>query len=181
MHIFFTNTTPKAEVKLFFKEYMNKKLIFVGLATLVLTQQALFASTTATATVTWTVASIDAISVSGNPGTLTVNSATAGSAPSSAADSTTTYSVTTNNTARKVTGAVGVAMPTGVTLSVNLAAPTGGTSIGSVGLTTTAQSLVTGIANLAQSALGITYTLAATVSAAQASAQTATVTYTVGP
>lgn len=140
-----------------------------------------YGATTATATVTYTIGSIDSITVSGNPGTLTINTATAGSTPTNAVDATTTYAVTTNNTARKVTGQVASTMPAGTTLSVNLAAPTGATSAGAVALTTTAQSLVTAIANLAQASLAITYTLAATVSAAQVTAATNTVTYTIGP
>ena len=72
-------------------------------------------------------------------------------------------------------------MPTGVTLTVNLVAPTGGTSAGATTMTTTAASLVTGIANLAQSSLTVTYTLAATVSASQVTGATNTVTYTIGP
>lgn len=138
-------------------------------------------ATTATATVTYTIGSIDSISVSGNPGPLNVTTATPGSGPTSATDVTTTYSVTTNNTARKITGAVASSMPSGVTLDVSLAAPSGATSAGTVNLTTTAASLVTGIANIAQGSLAITYTLAATVSAAQVAGSTNTVTYTIGP
>lgn len=141
----------------------------------------LVAATTATATVTYTIGSVDAISVSGNPGTLTVNTAVAGSSLTSASDATTTYAVTTNNTARKVTGSLASNMPTGVTLTVNLTAPTGGTSTGATTLSTTAANLVTGIANIAQGSLTVTYNLSATVSASQVSNSTNTVTYTIGP
>ena len=72
-------------------------------------------------------------------------------------------------------------MPTNTSLSVNLVAPTEATSSGSVSLTTTAQSLVTAIANVAQASLGITYTFSATSSASQVTAATNTLTYTVGP
>lgn len=150
-------------------------------AALLLTFGALEAATTATATVTFTIGSIDAITVSGNPAALVVASATAGSGPTSATDATTTYAVTTNNTARRVTGAIDTAMPAGVTLSVALAAPTGATSAGPVALTTTAQALVTAITTLAQGSLTITYTLAATVAAAPVTAATRVVTYTIGP
>lgn len=154
--------------------------LFIGLFLFKVNDQ-IEAATTATATITYTIGSIDAITVSGNPGTLTVSAAVAGSAPTSATDATTTYAVTTNNTARKITGALATVMPTGTTLTVNLGAPTGGTSAGAVTLTTTAASLVTGIANIAQGSLTITYTLAATVSATQVTAATNTLTYTVGP
>lgn len=161
---------------------MLKKIIYPFIAVVAVCGGSLLdAATTATATVTFTIGSIDSITVSGNPAALTINAAVAGSAPTSATDATTTYAVTTNNTARRVTGAIDTVMPTGVTLSVNLGAPTGATSAGAVALTTTAQALVTAIANIAQGSLTITYTLAATVSAAQAGPLTRTVTYTVGP
>lgn len=148
---------------------------------LFLLSSSLHAATTATATVTYTIGSIDAITVSGNPGPLVVNSATAGSGPTSAVDASTTYAVTTNSTARRVTAALTTAMPTGVSLTVALQAPTGATSVGAVALTTAAQALVTGIANVAQGSLTVTYTLIATLAAAQVSGATNTVTYTIGP
>lgn len=138
------------------------------------------AATTANATVTFTITALDAITVSGSPGPLVVNDAVAGNPPTADIDTATTYAVTTNNTSRRVTGRINTAMPTGLTLSVALAAPTGATSTGNITLTTTAVSLVTGITRLAQGALTITYQLAATVSAAQVSGLTRTVTYTIG-
>lgn len=139
------------------------------------------AANTANTTVTYTVGSIDSISVSANPGALNITTAVAGSAPPSAVDATTTYAVTTNNTARRVTGSLATAMPAGVTLSVALTAPSGGTSAGAVTLTTTSNALVTGIAHVASSGLSVTYTLTATLSAAQVAAATNTLTYTIGP
>ena len=139
------------------------------------------ASTTATAVVTYTINSIDPITVSGDPGPLIINSAVAGSGPSSAVDSSTTYAITTNNSGETIMGYIGSNMPSGVALTVNLAAPTGATSVGNVTLTTVPQNLVTGIATVAEGGLVITYTLTATASAALVSGATATVTYTVGP
>lgn len=138
-------------------------------------------ATTATATATYTISTIAAISISGNPAPLNITSTTAGSSLPNATDSSTTYSVTTNQTARRVTGALATTMPVGITLTVNLTAPTGGTSAGAVALTTTAQSLVTGIANVAQGGMAITYVLSATLSAVPVSAATNTLTYTIGP
>lgn len=141
----------------------------------------LFGSNSAQATVTYTIGSVDSITVSGNPGNLNITAAVAGSALTNATDATTTYSVTTNNSSRKIYGSVASAMPTGVTLDVSLTAPTGGSSSGNVALTTTAAALVTSISNIAQAALGITYTLSATLSASQVSGSTNTITYTIGP
>jgi hypothetical protein len=165
----------------FMEDYvMNYKSLIICLTAAVLLQLDLEGSTTATATVNYNISSIDAISVSGNPGTLTINTATAGSAPTSVTDSSTTYAITTNNTSRNITGALASTMPTGITLSATLVAPSVGTSAGDVALSTTAASLVTGIANISQSSMMITYSLDATVSAAQGSGSN-TVTYTIGP
>ena len=56
----------------------NYRLI-LKLSILILANTTLQAATTATATVTYTINSIDSITVSGNPGPLVVNAATAGS------------------------------------------------------------------------------------------------------
>ena len=142
----------------------------------------LSASTTATSTVTYTIASIDCITTSGNPSQLNISTATAGSDPTDASDSSCTYAVTTNNTSRNITAALTSAMPSGVTLSVNLTAPTGSTSNGLTALSTTNTTLVTGISNIAQASLSMIYNLAATVAAAQiAEPSSNTVTYTIGP
>lgn len=138
-----------------------------------------FAASSATQTVTYEVSAINELTVSGNPGALVVNAAVAGSAPSSKSDSSTTYAITTNETNRKITGALNTAMPAGVSLSVNLAAPTGGTSAGAVALTALAQNLVTGISNLNESAKTITYSLSATSAAGVVPSATKTVTLTI--
>lgn len=139
------------------------------------------AADTATATVTFTIGTINSISVSGNPAALIVSTASAGSQPTSATDTSTTYNLTSNATNQKITGAIDAAMPDGTTLAITLAAPTTGTSAGPVNMSTTAANLVTGISNIAQSNIAITYTVSATVSAAVAGPLMRTVTYTLGP
>lgn len=137
------------------------------------------ATETATQTVTYEVAAINELSVSGNPGALTVSTATAGSAPNAVSDASTTYAITTNETGRKITGAIDTAMPAGVTLTATLAAPTGGTSAGAVTLTATAADLVTGIATLNESAKIITYGLSATSAAGVVPSASKVVTLTI--
>lgn len=132
---------------------------------------------TATQTVSYEVAAVNEISVSGSP-SLVINSATAGSGLSSASASA-TYAITTNETNRKVTAQIDSNMPSGVTLSVTLDAPTGGTSAGAVNLSTTAQDVVTGVSSINQSGLSITYGLSATVAAGVVAAGNKTVTYTI--
>jgi hypothetical protein len=136
------------------------------------------AQTTATQTVTYSVTDVSTIAVSADPAAL---SAAAGGAD--ATSSTTTYDVTTNSTtAKKITGAIDSGMLTGTTLSVTLADPDGAGAAASAGaqlLSTTAQDLVTGITQLAATGKQITYVLHADVTAAAATGQTRTVTFTI--
>lgn len=135
------------------------------------------AAQTATQTVSYEVAAVDQISVSGSP-SLVVNSATAGSALTSASASA-TYAITTNGDGRKITASIDSDMPTGVTLTVSMGAPTGATSAGAVTLSTTSQDVVTGISTVNESGLSITYGLSATVAAGVVPAANKTVTYTI--
>ncbi len=137
------------------------------------------AGNTASQTVTFQVQAITEISVSGNPGALVINSATAGSDPNSVSDSSTTYALTTNENNRKITAAIDSPMPAGTTLKITLAAPPGATSAGAVTLGTSAQDVVTGISTLNTSGKTITYTFDATAAAGTVASQTRTVTLTV--
>jgi hypothetical protein len=123
------------------------------------------AGSTATQTVSYSTQAISEISVSGNPGALVVNAATAGQNPDEATDSATAYAVTTNQSNKKITGAIDSDMPADTTLKINLVAPTGGTSQGDVALSTAAANLVTGISLLAESDKMITYRFSALPSA----------------
>ena len=132
-----------------------------------------------TQTVSYEVQAINEIGVSGNPAALTINTATAGEAPDAVSDATTTYALTTNETGQKITGNIDTAMPSGLTLTVNLAAPTGATSSGATSLSGVAADLVTGITTLNESGLGITYNLSATSAAGVVGAASKTVTFTI--
>jgi hypothetical protein len=156
---------------------MKKSVLFV-FPSLLLAAGLCLAGNTTTQTVTFEVQAIDEIAASGDPGALVVYTATAGSEPDVATDNTTTYAITTNGTNKKITGEIDVAMPANTTLEVNLAAPTGGTSAGSVSLSASAADLVTGITQRAESGLTITYSLTATVSAGIVASDTRTVTLT---
>lgn len=118
-------------------------------------------------TVNFSIQAINEIDVAAGPVNLTVNTATAGSQPA-AATAPSSYSITTNADAdsKKITADLDAAMPAGVTLQVNVAAPSGGsTSAGTVTLTTSAVDVVTGIEAVAASGVAINYTLSATVAA----------------
>ena len=127
--------------------------------------------------VTFQVDAINQIAFAGNP-SLVVNSASAGSAPTSV-NAAATWAVTTNQSNAKITASINAVMPAQVTLSVALAAPSGATSAGARALGTVAVDLVTGITQVAQGALGVTYTLSATAAAGVVASSTRTVTYTI--
>lgn len=129
-------------------------------------------------TATYEVQAINEFSSTGSP-SLVVNSATAGSAPDAATDATSTYSITTNETNRKITAALGTAFTSGVTLSLNMAAPTGATSAGTKVLGTTAIDMVTGITEVNESGLTMTYTLDADVTDGVVASATKEVTFTI--
>ncbi|MHB0937190.1 MAG: hypothetical protein ACYDCO_03120 [Armatimonadota bacterium] len=158
---------------------MKKLMLLVYAGLMLFAAVSAYAANSATQTVTYEVSAINEISVSGNPGALTVSTATAGSQPNSVSDSSTTYAITTNGTSMKITGAINTNMPANTTLSVNLTAPTGGTSAGATSLSTVAADLVTGITTLAESGKTIAYTLSATVTAGVVGSASKTVTLTI--
>jgi len=130
----------------------------------------------ATQVVTFQVDAINQIAFAGSP-SLVINTATAGSNPTPA-NAVASWAVTTNQLNQKVTASIGSAMPAGLTLNVMLAAPAGSTSFGG-NLSTTAVDLVTGIAQLAQGGLAVSYQLTATPAAGVVASTTRTVTYTI--
>ena len=132
---------------------------------------------TATQTVTFQVDAINQIAFTGTP-SLVVSSATAGGAPA-AATANGSWAVTTNQSNAKVTASLNSAMPAGVTLTVNLTAPSGASSAGAVALGTSAVDVVTAITKVAQGSLNVAYTLTATVAAGIVSSQSRIVTYTI--
>jgi len=132
---------------------------------------------TATQTITFQVDAINQIAFSGSP-SLVINTATAGSNPTGATAAA-TWAVTTNQTGAKITASIGSNMPAGLTLSVDLTAPAGATSAGFQALSTTSVDLVTSMTKLAQGALTVSYSLAATPAAGVVSSTTRTVTYTI--
>jgi hypothetical protein len=155
------------------------KAVFAALVLAGLGATAAYAGNSAQQTVTYEVQAINELSVSSPTVSLTVNSATAGQAPNVATDATTTYSITTNETGRKITGAINSNMPSGVTLSVTLGAPTGASSAGKQALSTTAVDLVTGISTLNETGKSIGYELAATSAAGVVASASKTVTLTI--
>lgn len=148
------------------------------LATLALLSVATVAQAqTANQIVTFQVNAINQIGVAGSP-SLTINTATAGSEPTDAT-ATASWAVTTNQSSAKITASLDSDMPAGLTLKVNLGAPSVGSSAGVKTLSSTSVDLVTGITKVAESALSIDYSLSATAAAGVVSSSTRTVTYTI--
>ena len=140
-----------------------------------------FAANSDTITVNYEVQAINELAIDVASVTLTINAATAGSQPTDVTDSTTAdYAITTNcgTDAKKITAAIDTAMPTGVTLYVNLTAPTGATSSGETEVTNVAANVVTAIDGVAESALDITFKLSATVAAGVVASASKTLTLT---
>jgi len=160
---------------------MNRKIqIFALTVVLVLCgSMAVFAADNVGQTVTFQVAAINEIAISGNPGAMIINTATAGLEPDAVTNALTTYSITTNGTSKKITGVLDSAMPANVVLQVTMAAPTWATSISEATLTGSAVDVVTGITQSVAAAKIITYKLSATVLAGVVASSTRVVTLTV--
>lgn len=157
----------------------NSRIIVLG-AALLLTLGRTALAQSDNQSVTVDVDAINEISVSADPGSLVINSATAGSQPDDATDASTTYNITTNESSRKIVGSLDADYATGITLKVTLAAPAGASSAGQQTLSlATPVDLVTGISQLAEQTKLITYVASATVSADPASAESHTVTFTI--
>lgn len=129
-------------------------------------------------TVNFDVQAINSIDVDNAAVSLTINAATA-SGPTDDTESS-SYSITTNagTDGKKITARLNIAMPTGVTLLADVAAPSASsTSLGDVALTAADQDVVTGIEAVNAANVTIGYTLQATIAAGVVSGSR-TVTYT---
>jgi hypothetical protein len=134
---------------------------------------------TATQTVTFQVDAINQVGVFGAP-SLIINAAVPGSAPTSVASSGHTWSVTTNQTAAKITASIASNMPPGLTLQATLGVgSTGATSAGAKTLSTVAVDMVTAITKVNGAGLTLGYTLDATAAAGVVTSQSRVVTYTI--
>jgi hypothetical protein len=121
------------------------------------------------------------ISVSANPGALTVSTAMAGSAPLPVSDATTTYSVQLDIAGQKISAGLAAPLPAGMTLEVELAAPAGAVSAGRVALSLVQQTVVHNLPAGQFSGLSINYYLTAATSAGVVASDVRTVTLTITP
>jgi hypothetical protein len=116
----------------------NKRLFVLALAALMVYSAAglLLADNTDDITVNYEVTAINELEITGASATLTINSATGDGDPIQATVAD-TCDISTNcaTDAKKITGAINTNMPSGLTLQVNMTAPTGANSEGAVTMT----------------------------------------------
>lgn len=130
-----------------------------------------------------------ALRAQGNVGTITVGAApalfrvtttVAGFEPAPlTGTSTITVRAARANKPQKIMVQLNAAMPTGLTLSLAMTAPTGATAAGTVALDATARELMGNITNTVSETETLTYTFAATAAAGVVAAQSRTVTFTI--
>jgi hypothetical protein len=136
---------------------------------------------TDTAVVTYEVESITQLNLTG-AANVKIVAGTAGQGLPSVTDSTgVTYDITNNAGAgsMKLIGSINTAMPANTVLSVNVTAPSGASSAGFVALTASDQDLVTGIDNVNEAGVAISFKLDATVAAGVIASATKTFTMTI--
>ena len=163
---------------------MKKSIVYLGVAILsfALVQNAM-AQATANQSLSLAVNAVYKIAVSGNPGSLTVISGTAGNnVLTSVSDNSTKYSITQNVAGTvKVTANLDAALSAGYQLQMNLASALG-TSAGTVDISATtpgsALNVVSSVAMGADANQVITYTFGANASAGTLASTNKTVTLT---
>jgi len=136
---------------------------------------------TDTVDVTYEVASITQLNLNGSA-LVRIVAGTAGAGLPSVTDSTgVTYDITNNAGAdsKKLIGKINTAMPANTVLSVNVTVPSGAVSAGFVALTASDQDLVTGIDNVNEALVPMSFKLDATVAAGIIASATKTFTMTV--
>ena len=119
------------------------------------------------------------ITVSGDPGVLAVRVAVAGAEPESVTEAMTTYAVTTTAPDQRIVARLDAPLPDGVTLTLQLAAPSGATSRGPVTLSTAEQELMSVPTAGSHAGLAISYTVTAKVRAGPQASLSRAVTLTV--
>lgn len=126
------------------------------------------ATNTVTQTVNYAVPAVSVLSISGNVTFNAFSVPTAGQNFTSVLDTSSTYNVSNNGgqDSKKIVGRLVTATPTGLVLQATLTPPSGSIGLTNVSISTSDQSLVTGIDNGAFPTNQIKYTLTADVTTA---------------
>ena len=125
-------------------------------------------------------AQVTVLSVSGSPAPFTITTAVAGSQPTPITNSVTTYYIRARHPggAQKISARLDAPMPLGTTLTIQMVASPGATSLGPVSLDASVRDIVINIDREPGTTYGITYVFTATVAAGVIPTQTRTVTFT---
>lgn len=126
------------------------------------------------------VPTVNALNISGNVNFPDFATPTPGQNFAPLIDNSSTYNLSLNGSVgvKKITGRLAAAAPAGVGVCTTLAPPNGASNNPATALTTTDQTLVSGIGSGLFSSLGITYKLSADISTTPAQSFSVTVTYT---
>ncbi len=126
-------------------------------------------------------ANVGTIALVGTPSTLRISTAVAGSNPDPVSSTGLQYTTKASkaNKPQKIMVNLNLAMPAGVTLTLDMVAPAGANDDGTVTLDATARELVGNITNTTATTLGMTYTLSATAAAGVIALTSRTVTFTI--
>lgn len=154
---------------------------YIILTIFALSYGSLAGSNVATQTITFSIDPISEIAFSGDPAPMISSQAIAGNNPMDVIDNSTFYAVTTNGSSEKVVACLDSTMPNGTTLCIMVGAPNGAVSAGPVDLDTSNQNVVTGITQVAQSSLAVTYVFETTIVAGIIPTTTRVVTFTLSP
>lgn len=123
---------------------------------------------------------VGTVTASAGPPLLRVNSAAAGFEPNPVTGTATiTVAAQKANKPQQVTAQLNAPMPAGLTLTLEMTAPTGATSSGTVTLDATARALMGNITNTTPETETLTYTFTATTAAGVVAADSRTVTFTI--
>ena len=125
-------------------------------------------------------AQVTVLSVSGSPAPFTITTAVAGSQPTPITNSVTTYYIRARHPggAQKISARLDAPMPLGTTLTIQMVASPGATSLGPVSLDASVRDIVINIDREPGTTYGITYVFTATIAAGVVPTQTRTVTFT---
>jgi len=166
-------------VKSILPSSMIRACIVVTAAVFAFCTHDLHAQATAQQSVSLEVRAVTKIAVSGNPGSLILSDAVAGSSVMSAEDQSTSYSVTTNLDNMKIVVSIDSPMPAGTRLMMNVASARGvSTGLVDISNATSPIDAVTGISRGSESAQPISYVFAADASVGSVPTQSRTITLT---
>lgn len=109
---------------------MIRRFAHLAILLTIISPSALFAASNDTTTVNYEVQAINEFSISGNPAPMVISAlqGEAGTELAYVTDETTTYSITTNQTSRKITVGLNTAMPTATELFLTMAPAEGWTN-----------------------------------------------------